>query len=131
MQTRNQKFAVKVFQKIENLQREFPDKNSLERKKYGAMAHKLPVLIRTAGLAQALGFLAAKSSEAMNERLFKDLASTLGKTDENQLLLHSRGGANQSLADYLRLTQDALAALLWYKRFAESVLDVKAGEQGV
>lgn len=130
MQTRNQKFAVKVFQKIESLQREFSDENSPERKKYGAMAHKLPVLILTAGLAQALGFLAAKSSEAMNERLFKDLASTLGKTDEKQLLFHSRGGDEQTLADYLRLTQDALAALLWYKRFAESILDVKAGEQG-
>lgn len=128
MQTRNQKFAVAVYQKIENLQREFPDEST--RKKYGAMAHKLPVLIRTAGLAQALGFLQAKSSEAMNERLLKDLASTLGKADENELILHSRGGANQSLADYLRLTRDALAALLWFKRFAESVLDVKAGEQG-
>ncbi len=131
MQTRNQKFAVKVFRKVESLQREFPDKDSTERKKYGAMAHKLPVLIRTAGLAQALGFLAAKSNDKegkMNKRLFKDLASTLDKTDEKELLLHSRGGDNQSLADYLRLTQDALAALLWYKRFAESVLDVKAGE---
>ena len=130
MQTRNQKFAVKVFRKIEDLQREFPDENSSERKKYGAMAHKLPVLIRTAGLAQALGFLQAKSSEAMNARLLRDLAATLDKTNEAELLLHSRGGNNQTLADYLRLTQDALAALLWYKRFAESVLDVKAGEQG-
>ena len=132
MQTRNQKFAVKVYQKIENLQSEFPDENSIERKKYGAMAHKLPVLIRTAGLAQALGFLSAKSNgEAgqMNKRLFKDLASTLGRANENELLNQSRGANNQSLADYLRLTQDALAALLWFKRFAESVLDVKAGER--
>lgn len=128
MQTRNQKLAVAVFQKIENLQRDFRDENSIERKKYGAMAHKLPVLIRTAGLAQALGFLDAKSSEEMNRRLLDDLADTLGKS-RNQLLQESRGKANQSLGDYLRLTQNALAALLWYKRFAQSVLDVDAGEQ--
>ena len=128
MQTRNQKLAVKVFQKIENLQREFPDENSLQRKKYGAMAHKLPVLIRTAGLAQALGFLHAKSSEAMNARLLDDLASTLG-LNATQLLSQSRGGNNQSLGDYLRLTQESLAALLWYKRFAQSVLGVDASEQ--
>jgi CRISPR-associated protein Cmr5 len=87
------------------------------------------VLIRTAGLAQALGFLDAKSSEEMNKRLLNDLADTLGKS-RNQLLEESRGDAAQSLGDYLRLTQDALAALLWYKRFAQSVLDVDAGEQG-
>jgi CRISPR-associated protein Cmr5 len=132
MQTRNQKLAVKVFQKIENLQREFPNENSIERKKYGAMAHKLPVLIRTAGLAQALGFLDAKSkkeSEMMNKRLLGDLASTLGKSSADALLSQSRGNNNQSLGDYLRLTQETLAALLWYKRFAQSVLGVEQGEQ--
>ncbi len=131
MQTRDQKLAVKVFQKVEKLQREYPDENSIERKKYGAMAHKLPVLIRTAGLAQALGFLDAKSkkeSEAMNKRLLEDLASTLGQSS-TQLLSQSRGENNQSLGDYLRLTQETLAALLWYKRFAQSVLGVEQGER--
>lgn len=149
MQTRNQKLAVKVFQKVEGLFDEGERKITellenegeetskvkkkrqeikTERNKYGAMAHKLPVLIRTAGLAQALGFLDAKSSEKMNERLLKDLASTLGKRDD-ELLRESRGENNQSLGDYLRLTQETLAALLWYKRFAQSVLGVEAGEQ--
>ena len=131
MQTRNQTLAVKVFQKIENLQREFPDENSTERKKYGAMAHNLPVLIRTAGLAQALGFLDAKSNDKegkMNKQLLNDLASTLGKSS-TQFLNQSRGDNNQSLGDYLRLTQETLAALLWYKRFAQSVLGVESGEK--
>jgi len=152
MQTRNQKHAVEVFQKVEGLFNE--GKEAIEellktegeetqkvkkkrreietaRKKYGAMAHKLPVLIRTAGLAQALGFLDAKSkkeSEAMNKRLLDDLASTLSKSS-TQLLSHSRGDNNQSLGDYLRLTQETLAALLWYKRFAQSVLGVEQGER--
>lgn len=129
MQTRNQKIAVKVFQKIENLQSEFPDENSPERKKYGSMAHRLPVLIRTAGLAQALGFLDAKSDEKMNKQLLNDLASTLGKSSA-QLLSESRGENDQSLAEYLRLTQESLAALLWFKRFAQSVLGIEARESG-
>ncbi len=148
MQTRDQKLAVEVFQKVEGLFNEGQEaieellntegeetqkvkkkrrEIEIERKKYGAMAHKLPVLIRTAGLAQALGFLDAKSSEKMNGRLLEDLASTLGKS-QDELLRHSRGDDNQSLGDYLRLTQETLAALLWYKRFAQSVLGVEQGE---
>ena len=128
MQTRDQKLAVKAFGRVEDLQRRFPDEDSLERKKYGAMAHKLPVLIRSAGLAQALGFLQAKSSESMNRQLLEDLASSLDLTS-NELMTQSRGGYGQSLGDYMRLTREALAALLWYKRFAQSVLGVDQSQQ--
>jgi CRISPR-associated protein Cmr5 len=124
MQTRDQKLAVKAFRRVESLQREIPQE--VERKKYGTMAHKLPVLIRSAGLAQALGFLSAKPSESMNKRLLDDLAFTLGLSSD-QLIRQSRGGPNQELGDYLRLTLDALAALLWYKRFAQSILGVEQG----
>jgi CRISPR-associated protein Cmr5 len=82
-------------------------------------------------LAQALGFLDAKSrkeSEAMNKQLLDDLAATLD-LDSGQLISRSRGDVNQSLGDYLRLTQEALAALLWYKRFAQSVLGIGQGER--
>jgi CRISPR-associated protein Cmr5 len=127
MQTRDQRLAVKAFRRVENLQRQFPQEDSVERKKYGAMAHKLPVLIRSAGLAQALGFLSAKSSDSMNRQLLDDLASTLDLSSD-QLIRQSRGGPNQALGDYIRLTHDALAALLWYKRFAQSILGVEQGE---
>lgn len=127
MQTRNQELATKVFRQIETLQRDFRD-DAKQQKKYGTMAHKLPVLIRTAGLVQALGFVDAKaqgSGGLMNGRLLDDLTATLGIANRTDLLRQSR---EASVTNYLRLTQQALAALLWYKRFAQSVLGVEGGE---
>ncbi len=127
MQTRNQELATKVFRQIETLQSDFRG-DEKQQKKYGAMAHKLPVLIRTAGLAQGLGFVEAKAqgnSGAMNGRLLDDLTATLGIANRGELLRQSR---EASLTSYLHLTQRILAALLWYKRFAQSVLGVEGGE---
>jgi len=87
------------------------------------MAHKLPVLIRTAGLSQALGFVAARGN-LMHLRLVQDLAATLGRRD---LPGDSRMAPN--LQAYMRLTQETLDALLWYKRFAQSVLKVDASDE--
>ena len=33
------------------------------------------------------------------------------------------------LPEYMRLSQQVMAALLWYKRFAQSVLEVVQGEE--
>src|SRR5437868_3989028 len=126
MKTRNQELAVKVFRRIEALQQE---KSEDAQKKYGAMAHKLPVLIRAAGLTQALGFVEAKAqgpSGEMNGRLLADLASTLDIASRRELLRQSR---EANLTAYLRLTQQSLAALLWYKRFAQSALGVESGDE--
>jgi CRISPR-associated protein Cmr5 len=127
MQTRNQKLAAQVFRQIEELQRDYPEEK--QRKRYGAMAHKLPVLIRTAGLAQALGFVEAKAqsqSGAMNGRLLDDLSRTIGVADRQTLLRQSR---EARISEYLHLTQKTLASLLWYKRFAQSVLGVEPGTE--
>lgn len=119
MQTRSQKYAARIFKQIEDLQEHH---NAGDQKQYGSMAHKLPVLIRTAGLSQALGFVAARGN-AMHLRLVKDLAAALKRHD---LPLDSRMAP--SLQQYMRMTQEALDALLWYKRFAQSVLKVDASD---
>ncbi|MBX0331288.1 type III-B CRISPR module-associated protein Cmr5 [Oscillochloris sp. ZM17-4] len=115
-QTREQKFAAAVFERISGV----TGLAQAEKDKYGSMAHQLPVLIRTAGLAQALAFVDARREPVM-QRLLDDLAIVLGRAPRADLIRLSR---DAPLADYMRLTQDALAALLWFKRFAQSVLDV-------
>lgn len=123
MKTRNQEIAADVFSRVSAVES--------NKKQYGAMAHKLPVLIQSAGLAQALGFVDAKSkseSGRILRQLLEDLAQTLGKANRVELLRDSREAA---LPEYLHLTHQSLAALLWYKRFAQSVLDVEAGESEV
>ncbi len=122
MQTRNQEIAADVFEKVQKL-----EKND-KKKQYGSMAHKLPVLIQTAGLVQALSFVQAKSTSKggkILETLLNDLAQTLKFADGDALVKESR---NAELSKYMYLTKRSLAALLWYKRFAQSVLGVEAGE---
>lgn len=120
MQTRSQKYAARIFRQIEALQSEH---SAGDQKQYGSMAHKLPVLIRTAGLSQALGFVTARGNP-MHLRLVKDLAATLGRPN---LSRDSRMAT--MLQEYMRMTQEALDALLWYKRFAQSVLKVDASDE--
>lgn len=113
MRTRNQEYAAQIFEQVTQVGED-------ERKKYGSLAHRLPVLIRTAGLAQALAFVDARGGAA-GERLLKDIAAVV---KEEKLLERSR---EAKLPEYMRLTRDVLAALAWYKRLAQSVLGVEAG----
>lgn len=135
MQTRSQKYAAVIFRQVKGLADEGdqrmkdPGRDDAkarvenERRQYGATAHKLPVLIRTAGLAQALGFVEARGSDAA-KRLLRDLGETLGRPS---LPADSRAA---ELPEYIHLTRQCLDALLWYKRFAQSVLQVEGGEEG-
>jgi CRISPR-associated protein Cmr5 len=115
MLTRNQKFALEVYKKVGTV-------SENDKPKYGTMAQKLPLLIRTAGLAQAIGFLEAKSKEKGNELLLKHLAETLGFSDAKSFGNKCR---ESEMTEYLRLTQNVLAALLWFKRYSVSVLGLE------
>jgi len=138
--SRSQQDAAKVYDRVTAIRNEIErnidteKKREEARKKYGGMCHKLPVLIRTAGLVQALTFLQAKSSEKSNEKkpkeemwrqLGNDLAQTLGHTNLDALAGEAR---DASLSKYMMLTQRALEQLLWYKRYAMAVLDVDTAE---
>lgn len=125
MLTREQRYAAKTFEQLSALEMQTDEK----KKKYGSMAHKLPVLIRVAGLTQALHFLHSRGDEDQ-KLLLKHLAHTLEFVDEEdgdsaeiKLLKSSR---NADLSTYMRLTQQSLTALQWYKRFAQSVLRVES-----
>lgn len=118
MQTRDQKYAAAVYKQIVEIKK----KKKEQYTPYGAIAHKLPVLIRTAGLAQALEFVNSRGKEEQKQ-LLADLAATIGQSDTVTLLKRAR---EVELGEYMRLTQQVLAALLWYKRFAQSVLGVDA-----
>jgi len=117
MRTRDQEYAATIYEQVEGVR-------DAERKKYGSMAHTLPVLIRTAGLAQALAFVEARGEQP--QRLLLDhLATAVGAGTRQDLQVRSR---TAELGLYMLLTREVLAALLWYKRFAQSVLHVEAGD---
>jgi len=122
VQTRDQEYASSAYVKVTKLKAEKKVKEQYAP--YGAMAHRLPILIRTAGLVQALEFVGSRG-KPVQQNLLTDLADTLGKSGSKALLEQAR---NAELSEYMRLTQQTLSALLWYKRFAQSVLDIDASE---
>jgi CRISPR-associated protein Cmr5 len=136
MQTREQVYAAKIYALVSKRRAQFA-KHAEAKNKYGAMAHKLPVLIRTAGLAQVLEFVNTREKpdagpdKQPNRDLLNDLEQAVRETGaltENQSLLARSREA--PLTEYMLLTEHALAALLWFKRYAQSVLDVTADAVG-
>jgi CRISPR-associated protein Cmr5 len=116
MQTRDQKYAIDIFGRVSKVSKEKKEYQNI----YGGMSHKLPILIHTAGLAQALSFVEAKAIKVNAlQQLLKDLSATVEQQD-----LPAVARNTKELSAYIRLTQQVMAALLWYKRFAQSVLDV-------
>lgn len=122
IQTRDQEYAIHAYNRVKTIK----SLSKTARDYYGSMAHKLPILIRTAGLAQALAFVNARGKEE-HKRLLNDLALTLDKQSREALV---ETAMDAELSEYIYLTQQALAALLWYKRFAQSVLNVQPGDKG-
>ena len=117
MQTRDQEYAALIFEQVKSVA-------IGDQKKYGAMAHQLPILVRTAGLAQALVYADSRSKDAV-DLLLTHLAVAMKMGDKNNLLVSSR---SVDITEYIRLTNGVLKALLWYKRFAQSVLHIDASE---
>ncbi len=123
MQTLQQKYADAVYRRIQDVKTSYPDEK--KRKEYGALALKLPILVRQAGLVQALTFVAARQRDAHKRRILDDLAQVLGEGSGEDLLEQAR---EAPLAKYMYLTQQVLWALEWFKRFAQSELKVEPGE---
>jgi CRISPR-associated protein Cmr5 len=129
MMTREQRYAAHSYQQVAAWGQEHP-KGSKKRSQYGALAHKLPVLVRTAGLVQALAFVDARGEEA-HHQLLAHLAATISEGRATPLTAKDLVARSREapLPEYMRLSQQVMAALLWYKRFAQSVLEVVQGEE--
>lgn len=100
-----------------------------DRKKYGTIVHSLTPMLRTAGLSQALHFVSARNNAAQ-EQLLDHLALQLRRvdasiTDRGSLLRVAR---EAPLSKYLRVTQEALRCMNWYRRFVQGELKVEAGD---
>jgi CRISPR-associated protein Cmr5 len=82
--------------------------------KFRSHALRLPTLIKQAGLAQALAF--TQSRDEQGKGLVAALATALGRTN-----LLDRSIAAE-LPEYMALSREAIAAAVWFRRFAQSEL---------
>jgi CRISPR-associated protein Cmr5 len=125
MKTLEQEFADQVYLRTVAFGDQHP-KGDGARDQYGSMAHKLPILIRTAGLAEALAFVESRGKEGQHA-LLEDLAQIVDRRNRQEFAGHSRTAEMQ---EYMYLTRRTILALKWFKRFAQSVLDVDATQEG-
>ena len=128
MITRSQRHAKAIAEQVKEVKER---RNRKIEKQYGALCHRFPIMVLRNGLAQAVGFLAAKSTSD---------GSTAHGLLLGHLASHLSSGANATsyqthvnradIPEYRRMTREALAAAVWYKRFAESLLNVDASDTG-
>lgn len=131
--TLEQKRASKAYGHVQEVSE--ADKDS-----YGAMVLKLPVLIRTAGLCQALHFLRSRKVDVIRDLLLQHLAEQLERVEPALANFPREAKAEEllkavreaGLAQYLWLSREALATVEWYARLAQSELkmDPAAAEVG-
>jgi CRISPR-associated protein Cmr5 len=101
-----------------------------DQKLYGSMAQKLPALIRSAGLCQAVHFVKSRRKPALNmllEHLGKQLHRADSAIDDMSSLCDR--ARDTDLAGYVWLTREALASVTWYGRLARSEWGVLPGDE--
>ena len=122
--------ASAAYQDVSSIERDTKLKDR-DKKSYGTLALKLPALIRTAGLCQALHFIHARAKGDASKpemHLLSHLAtqlhrvdSTIPERDANKLCHRTR---EANMREYLHLTREAIATAQWYARLSKSILRV-------
>lgn len=115
VQTRSQKFAQEAYKRVMN-----HDKLTKDNKEYTSFAKKFPALIHTCGLAQAISFAIAKKQTDYVEDLAKVLKDG-GHIEIDSIGALDERARNEPLANYLRLSRDAIQAASWLKRYVEAI----------
>ena len=130
--TLEQKRAAQAYRHVQAIAEDHPDKESKPRKQYASMAQKLPVLIRSAGLCQALHFLKSRGKDperSVLRKLLDHLAEQMRRTDasigDGASLCDK--GREAELPRYLWRTREALASAEWYARLSQSELGILPG----
>lgn len=95
------------------------------QKTYGGLCHEFPVMVRTCGLCQAVAFSLDKAEGNKAHALLLDhLAQVLG-INRGELATRIQ---NMNTVEYMLATRNTVAAWLFFKRFAVSILKVKTGQ---
>jgi CRISPR-associated protein Cmr5 len=130
MPSRDQDRAALAYEHVSQFVGESAEQKA-NAKKYGTMVHKLPALLQTAGLCQALHFIHSRGDENQ-KKLLEHLARQLHRvnsqiTSTTTLLERAR---KADLSEYLQLTDEAMACAAWYRRLVQGVLKIDTTDDG-
>jgi CRISPR-associated protein Cmr5 len=121
--TRSQTCADQALKCVQDVVKERPENKT----EYKARADAFPVMVMQAGLAQALGFMVAKSADKTAYGDFLNhLALLLGHKTGRDLHAYV---ISAPLAEYRRLTRETLAAAGHLKRFGQACLSDETDEK--
>ena len=120
--TRAQQDMKKALELVSSLERETDGAKNI----YGGLCHNFPILVRQSGLCQALAFSADKATgegdrARAHRKLLEHVAQILGVNNALQAVQQA------DAIGYMHQTRRVLAAWVYFKRFAASVLDVHTG----
>lgn len=95
---------------------------------YGGLCHNFPVLVRSAGLCQAIAFSESKNGDSKPRELAHKyiLEHTAQVLDVKNVLVTVRD--HSSALEYMHHTRRVLEVFVYFKRFAVSVLNVEGGD---
>jgi len=121
MQTRQQRDALLIHGQVKGVQ-------GGATTRYASVVYRFPILVRTNGLQQTLGFFEGKAAgdSGQGERLFLEhLGQALGLVADVNL---SSQVMNMDLEQYIWHSRRCLEVAIWYRRFVESILKIDITE---
>jgi len=127
MQIRTHQYAEDAFPLVKSMIGTNAETKKLEAK-YRTLALNFPTMIMQSGLAQAIGFLLAKSKDNLEHKIILDhiekiLKGVLVKSDLHNAVLKS------NIQEYQLLTRQALDATAWLKRYTQALLSKEGDNQ--
>jgi CRISPR-associated protein Cmr5 len=111
---------LQTFKQVETVRDKHPE---ADKQRYATLAYSLPVLLRTAGLAQSVAFLVSRDGNGG-----KLLASHLAERLElpTDAVKTFEAVAKAPTIKYLAMTAEALSCADWYVRHVQAVLKIDA-----
>lgn len=91
----------------------------VEQQQYGSLCHRFPSMVMLNGLRLTVAFFSV--DKGMRNTFLHDLEQALGVENLAENM-------PERMDDYRDLTRRALAAAVWFKRYAEAVLGITQGE---
>lgn len=93
------------------------DENQARKESFKSVCKQFPSLVKLNGLRLTLAFFEAKKAEHKEYCLYlTGLNDALGQTISSDSI-------GEQAAEYRRITEKVMRASIWFKRYAESMLD--------
>ncbi|WP_106768718.1 type III-B CRISPR module-associated protein Cmr5 [Paenibacillus faecalis] len=93
------------------------------RQSYGSVCHKFPSMVMLNGLRLTVAYFNSRSNDeqAAYKQYIQHMGQALGVSDLERNM-------PESSTEYRYLSQNALRASVWFKRYAEAILKVKESQ---